>query len=138
MRQTRLIALGAVRVTILVALSISAHIVRGQSEQGAAGSQPIYNPYPPGILPSDLSSEVARVQREVDVIEGRALARWNGLGRPTLTGQPPILQNIGTEAIETLGELMLYDRKISPGANQACASCHMPYAGFSGPIPRST
>ena len=30
---------------------------------------------------------------------------------------------------------MLYDRKISPGKTQACASCHMPYAGFSGPIP---
>ena len=135
MRRTRLIALGAACVTTLVAFSISAHIVRGQSEKSAVGSQPIYNPYPPGILPSDLSSEVARVQREVDVIEGRALARWNGLGRPTLTGQPPILQNSGTEAIETLGELMLYDRNISPGKNQACASCHMPYAGFSGPIP---
>jgi Enoyl-(Acyl carrier protein) reductase/Di-haem cytochrome c peroxidase len=54
---------------------------------------------------------------------------------PTLTGQPPILQNTGTEAIETLGELMLFDKNISPNRNAACASCHMPYAGFSGPIP---
>jgi cytochrome c peroxidase len=30
---------------------------------------------------------------------------------------------------------MLYDKNISPNKNQACASCHMPYAGFSGPIP---
>jgi cytochrome c peroxidase len=52
-----------------------------------------------------------------------------------LTGQPPVLQNTGTEAIETLGELMLDDRNISPNRNVACASCHMPYAGFSGPIP---
>ena len=29
---------------------------------------PDYNPYPPGILPSDLSSETARVHREVDLI----------------------------------------------------------------------
>ena len=94
-----------------------------------------YNPYPPGILPSDLSSEIARVLREVDVIEGRALARWHTLKPPILTGQPPVLQNTGTEAIETLGELMLYDKNISPNKNQACASCHMPYAGFSGPIP---
>ena len=103
-----------------------------------AASSPIaqvYNPYPPGILPSDLSSETARVQREVDLIEDRALARWHTLKKPILTGQPPVLQNTGTEAIETLGELMLYDRKISPGKNQACASCHMPYAGFGGPIP---
>ena len=100
-------------------------------ENGASS----YNPYPPGILPSNLSSEVARVLREVDVIESRALARWHGLEPPTLAGQPPILQNTGTEAIETLGELMLYDKNISPDRNEACASCHMPYAGFSGPIP---
>src|SRR5271163_189832 len=134
MRQTSLIVLGATAATIAAALSISAHIVRGQSES-AAKSAPLYNPYPPGILPSDLSSETARVQREVDLVEGRALVRWKGLSRPTLTGQPPVLQNNGTESIETLGELMLYDRNVSPGKNQACASCHMPYAGLSGPIP---
>jgi cytochrome c peroxidase len=71
----------------------------------------------------------------VDVIEGRALARWHALPPQTLAGQPPILQDSGTEAIETLGELMLYDRNLSPNRNEACASCHMPYEGFSGPIP---
>ncbi len=30
---------------------------------------------------------------------------------------------------------MQYDKRISPGRNSACASCHMPYAAFSGPIP---
>ena len=30
---------------------------------------------------------------------------------------------------------MNFDRTISPNENVACASCHMPYAGFSGPIP---
>src|SRR5712671_6252622 len=95
----------------------------------------VYNPYPPGILPSDLSSEIARVLREVDVIESRALARWHALQPPILAGQPPVITNIGTEATETLGELMLFDKNISPNRNQACASCHMPYAGFGGPIP---
>jgi cytochrome c peroxidase len=96
---------------------------------------PAYSPYPPGILPSNLSSEVARVLREADVIENRALARWHALPPPVLTGQPPVLQDSGTEAVETLGELMLYDKNISPNRNEACASCHMPYAGLSGPIP---
>src|ERR1700732_1258039 len=95
----------------------------------------VYNPYPPGILPSNLSSEIDRVLREVDFIESRALARWHALEPPILTGQPPVLQNTGTESMETLGELMLYDKNISPNRNQSCASCHMPYAGFSGPIP---
>ncbi len=91
---------------------------------------PPYNPYPPGILPSDLVPELERVLREVDFIEARALARWRALPPPTMTGQPPT-----TEDIETLGELMNYDRNISPNKNTACASCHMPYAAFSGPIP---
>jgi cytochrome c peroxidase len=30
---------------------------------------------------------------------------------------------------------MNYDKNIAPGKNQACASCHMPYVAFSGPIP---
>lgn len=94
-----------------------------------------YDPYPLGILPSNLNSEIARVQSEVDVIEGRALARWHALESPTLAGQPPVVQNVGTEATETLGELMLYDKNISPKRTEACAFCHMPYAGFSGPIP---
>jgi cytochrome c peroxidase len=94
-----------------------------------------YNPYPPGILPSDLDSETGRVLQEIDLIEGRALARWRALKPPVLTGQPPVFQSTGTEYIESLGELMLFDKNISPQRNQACASCHMPYAGFSGPIP---
>src|SRR6267142_1891243 len=96
---------------------------------------PIYNPYPLGILPPDLDSEIARVLREIEFIEDRALARWHALQPPILTGQPPVLSNIGTEATETLGELMLFDKSMSPSRNQACAFCHMPYAGFGGPIP---
>ncbi len=30
---------------------------------------------------------------------------------------------------------MSYDLNMSPNATRACASCHMPDAGFSGPIP---
>ena len=96
---------------------------------------PIYNPYPPGILPDDIESELARVLREIDVIEARAIARWRALPPPNLTSQPPTFQGSGTEMIETLGELMNYDKNISPGKNTACASCHMPYVAFSGPIP---
>jgi cytochrome c peroxidase len=135
MKQARLIALAVVFAGIVTAISISAHIARGHREGRAAGSAPVYNPYPPGILPSDLNSETIRVQREVDFIEDRAFARWKALDHPILTGQPPVQQNTGTESVEALGELMLYDNRISPGKNEACASCHMPYAGLGGPIP---
>src|ERR1700756_5897801 len=86
-------------------------------------SPQVYNPYPSGILPADLTAEINRVLREIDVIENRAIQRWHSLQPPVMTNQPPILQNTGTEAIETLGELMNYDKNIAPGKNQACASC---------------
>jgi cytochrome c peroxidase len=105
------------------------------AHEGEEGPPPIYNPYPPGILPPDLDAELLRVLREVDVIEARAVQRWQTLTPPVLTGQPPTLQGTGTEAIETLGELMNYDKTMSPENNEACASCHMPYVAFSGPIP---
>ena len=103
-------------------------------------SSVVYNPYPPGILPPDLNSETARVLREIDVIEARAIQRWHSLPPPTRLPMragpnPPVLKGTGTESIETLGELMLFDKNMSPGRNQACTSCHMPYAGWSGPIP---
>ena len=130
----RTLAIVAVVVVCVLALVMTL-AKRKVSPSESALSVSVYNPYPPGILPPDLDSEIARVLREVDVIEDRALTRWHTLQPPVLAGQPPVLTNIGTEATETLGELMLFDRNMSPNRNQACASCHMPYAGFGGPIP---
>ena len=96
---------------------------------------PPYNPYPSGILPADLDSELARVQREVQGIEAEAIAEWQALGPVTFTGNPPIIQGNGYRAVRTLGKLMNFDTNISVFKNIACASCHMPYVGFSGPIP---
>jgi cytochrome c peroxidase len=131
----RTLAIVAVVVVCVLALLMTLVKRKVSPRSGPALSESVYNPYPPGILPSDLDSEIGRVLREVDVIEDRALARWHTLQPPILAGQPPVLSNIGTEATETLGELMLFDKNMSPNRNQACASCHMPYAGFGGPIP---
>jgi len=131
----RMLAIVTVVVVCAVAVLVTLAKRKVPRRSGPALSDQVYNPYPPGILPSDLDSETARIVREVDVIEDRALARWHGLQPPTLTGQPPVLMDVGTEATETLGELMLFDKNISPSRNLACASCHMPYAGFGGPIP---
>jgi len=140
MRGRRLLVL--VIAAVVATLPISTRLTPAQN--GATQTQKstreetpprLYNPYPPGIVPSNLNSEIERVLREVDLVEGRALARWHALRPPILTGQPPTLQNTGTEVIETLGELMNFDKNISPNRNQACMSCHMPYAAFSGPIP---
>jgi cytochrome c peroxidase len=130
--------LASIATFLVVSLAVSAQSEKGKSENAQKprpAPSPVYNPYPPGILPDDLEPEVARVLREIDVIEARAIARWQALPPPNLTNQPPIFKGSGTEMVETLGELMNYDKNISPNKNQACASCHMPYAGFSGPIP---
>src|SRR5438132_3383998 len=96
---------------------------------------PPYNPYPPGILPSDLNSELARVRLEVRGIENEALTESQSLPPLNLVGQPPIIQGSGYQSVEVLGKLLNFDLNISPFKNEACASCHMPYTGFSGPIP---
>ena len=128
----------------LIAIIVGSHTLSAQDKHAGKGDKdkppPAYNPYPPGILPSDLVSEIARVRREVNFIENEALAEAGAL--PPLTfsntqggGNPPILQGSGYQAVEVLGKLLNYDQNMSPFQDTACAFCHLPYAGFSGPIP---
>jgi cytochrome c peroxidase len=143
MRTRTLVIASGIAVLALGAAILSTAVAdetAGGDNEGKVPPAPIYNPYPPGILPANLGSEIARVLREIDVIEGRAIQRWHSLPPPTRLPQrpgpnPPVLEGTGTESIETLGELMLFDKDMSPGKNEACTSCHMPYAGWSGPIP---
>src|ERR1700720_2082974 len=98
-----------------------------------AQTPPPYNPYPSGILPANLDSEIARVRREVQTVFGRYFAEWQALTPPTLTGQPPTLFPTGYEAQRILGGLLNFDENMSPFRNRACSFCHISYAGFSGP-----
>ncbi|MDQ6702448.1 MAG: hypothetical protein M3Z96_04755, partial [Pseudomonadota bacterium] len=140
MRRARWTKISAVCSTIAAALLISAWLLSAQNGAQEAKAEPavtstIYNPYPPGILPPDLNLEILRVLREIDFIENESVGQWHALMPPTVAGNPPILQNTGVASVEILGKLMNFDKNISPFKNTACASCHMPYAGFSGPIP---
>src|SRR5258707_11721941 len=105
-----------------------------------AQTPPPYNPYPSGILPANLDSEIARVRREVQTIFGRYFAEWQALTPPVLSntqgeGNPPVLQGTGYDAVRILAGLLNFDENMSPFRNEACAFCHIPYAAFSGPIP---
>ena len=99
------------------------------------GNPPVYFPYPPGLIPPDLCSEVKRVQREVQIIFEEALAEWRALPPSIPRGQPPILQGTGYQALVLLGKLLNNDRNMSVGRDVACSFCHMPYTGFTAPIP---
>jgi cytochrome c peroxidase len=101
---------------------------------------PIYNPYPPGILPADLDAEIGRVLREGQGIFNRALEASRALGPITFSdtqgvGNPPTIEGNGYQAVQTLGKLLNYDQNMSPFKNEFCSFCHLPYAAFSGPIP---
>jgi cytochrome c peroxidase len=128
-----LVALLILSAGIAAAVLLSA--MPAGAQQASDPALPVYNPYPPGILPANVNSELARVLREIAVIENEAIAQWHAAPLPVLTGQPPTLQGGGYNAVRLLGKLMNFDRNMSPLKNIACASCHMPYAGFSGPIP---
>ena len=138
-----ILSVGTIAVLLLGIgfLSVGAGAQQRGNEEARAPQEkqvqqpPAYNPYPPGILPSDLPQELERVRGEIQFIENGAIGEWHALGPVTYTGQPPIIKGNGYQAMRILGKLMNYDLNISPFKNTACASCHMPYAGFSGPIP---
>jgi cytochrome c peroxidase len=66
--------------------------------------------------------EIAQVEHEIDRIEAQTLERLAAL---------PDNQ---VQQIELLGKAMLYDKQLSVNRNEACAFCHMPETGFTGPV----
>ena len=66
--------------------------------------------------------EIAALEAEIDRIEAGSIARL---------AVPPDNQ---VQQIELLGKLMLYDKQLSVNRNEACAFCHIPETGFTGPV----
>lgn len=66
--------------------------------------------------------EIAQVEHEIDRIEAQTLERLSS---------PPDNQ---VQQVELLGKVMLYDKQLSVNRNEACAFCHMPETGFTGPV----
>src|SRR5258708_1611668 len=67
-------------------------------------------------------AEIATVEAEIDRIEAQALERL---------AAPPDNQ---VQQVDLLGKLMLYDKHLSVNRSEACAFCHMPETGFTGPV----
>ena len=66
--------------------------------------------------------EIASVEAEINSIEGQTLA---DVQRGSLDPSQKII---------LLGKLIFYDQQLSVRRNEACAFCHMPETGFSGPV----
>src|SRR6202049_4400540 len=73
-------------------------------------------------LSPQVLQEIAKVEAEIDLTEAQAIERL---------AAPPDNQ---IQQIELLGKLMLYDKDLSVNRNEACAFCHMPETGFTGPV----
>jgi cytochrome c peroxidase len=76
----------------------------------------------PPVLSPEALREIARVEAEIDRLEAQTLAR---------VATPPDNQ---VQQIEVLGKAMLYDKQLSVHRNEACAFCHTPETGFTGPV----
>src|SRR5437660_9841034 len=73
----------------------------------------VYCPYPPGIIPSDLTTESERVRREIRGIEQQAMAESAALGPLMPTSPNQVLANNGVRAVQVLGKLENYDENLS-------------------------
>ena len=74
------------------------------------------------VLSAQALQEIAQVEAEIDRIEAQTIERL---------AVPPDNQ---VQQIELLGKLMLYDKQLSVNRNEACAFCHTPETGFTGPV----
>jgi cytochrome c peroxidase len=98
-------------------LIVVASAMAGLSVMGLLSARESPAPFSPATL-----HEMARVEAEIDAIESEALKRVT---------TPPDNQ---VQQIELLGKLLLFDKELSVNRNEACAFCHMPETGFTGPI----
>jgi cytochrome c peroxidase len=78
----------------------------------------------PRAMPASVERAIDRVVAEIDRIETETLAQAQARSGPPSLAQRSFL----------LGKLLVFDKQLSVNRNEACAFCHMPARGFTGPI----
>lgn len=73
------------------------------------------------VLSPQALKEIAGIEADIDHTEAATVQR--------------LMETPGNRAerIRLLGKALLYDKQLSVNRNEACAFCHMPEAGFTGP-----
>src|SRR4029079_1243582 len=74
------------------------------------------------LLSPQTLREIAQVEAEIDRIEAQTIKRLSA---------PP---DNRAQQVALLGKAMMFDKQLSVNRNQACDFCHMPEAGFTGPV----
>ncbi|HTC09879.1 MAG TPA: cytochrome c peroxidase [Acetobacteraceae bacterium] len=103
---------------LLISIGLAAY-AQGNAQPGAAQEGTADRGT---ILSPKALQEIAQIEAEIDRIETATLARMS---------TPPDNQ---VQQLELLGKAMLYDKQLSVNRNEACAFCHMPETGFTGPV----
>jgi cytochrome c peroxidase len=113
----------ATPISVVAFLGIAAAVSGLTAARAIAEGANRQGPRPQTIsLSPSVERDIDRVVTEIDQIEARTLAQLSdGLPGPSVR---TIL----------LGKLLVYDKQLSVGRNEACAFCHMPETGFTGPI----
>jgi cytochrome c peroxidase len=98
-------------------LSIAAAIIASTLGADALGEEEGNTSLSPVAL-----QQIAQVEDEIDRIEAQTVQRLN---------VPPDNE---VQQTELIGKVILYDKNLSVYRNEACAFCHMPETGFTGPV----
>jgi cytochrome c peroxidase len=98
-------------------LSCAAVMITVAMVSDAPGAEESSTTLSPRVL-----QEIDQVEAEIDRIEAQTIVRL---------AEPPENQ---VQQVELLGKLMLYDKQLSVNRNEACAFCHTPETGFTGPV----
>ena len=110
--------------TMIVAL-VAAAAAGSLCTFAQAASQSESRRFPVQPDPAKVAKEITRVQSEIDRAFQETLEK---------AGKLPNDRSLRLERIQTLGKLLLYDKRLSVRRNTACVFCHMPETGFTGPI----
>src|ERR1700732_985668 len=97
-----------------IAAAVVATTLLGKDAPGAEEASAMVSP--------QALQEIAQVEAQIDRIEAQTIERLS---------VPPDNQ---VQQVELLGKLMLYDKQLSGNRNEACAFCHRPETGFTGPL----
>jgi cytochrome c peroxidase len=100
-------------LTVALTLGVAAALLSVETSQAQQAAS--------ALSPQALR-EIEKVEAEIDRIEAQTLAH---------IAAPP---NNQVQQIELLGKALIYDKNLSVNRNEACAFCHMPETGFTGPI----
>jgi cytochrome c peroxidase len=89
---------------------------------GALRSESENRPVAKTALSARALKEIASVEAEINSIEGQTIADVKHRSLDP------------SQRIILLGKLLFYDQQLSVRRNEACAFCHMPETGFTGPV----